>query len=64
MSSNASKNNNKAPVNKADSSASESNEAGMQAQQDAKAQEQAAAADDSSTIPHEKDTSLTAAMRK
>ena len=64
MASNASKNNDKAAVSKADRSASESNEADMQAQQDVKAQEQAAAADDSSTIPYEKDTSRTAAIRK
>ena len=38
--------------------------ADTQAQQDANAQEAAAAADDSTQLPHEKDTSRTAALRK
>ena len=47
----------------ADTSATDSKKAAdVQAQQDARAQDAAAAADDSTTIPHGKDTSRTAAL--
>lgn len=42
----------------------DSNDADLQAQRDTLAKEQAAARDDSTTLPHEKDTSRTAALRK
>ena len=54
----------KAAVAKADRNTSDSNAAATQGQQDDKAQQEAAARDDSKTVAREKDTSRTAALRK
>ena len=54
----------KTAVAKADRNASDSNAAATQGQQDDKAQQEAAARDDSKTVAREKDTSRTAALRK
>lgn len=54
----------KTAVAKANRNASDSNAAATQGQQDDKAQQEAAARDDSRTLPHAKDTSRTAALRK